>query len=97
MNDMAASQLDSGLVPDIAPEYVVFDGGFRDSPEWGQRLRAGAVAAVRVDGGHRAAAPLLRQHDAIRGYLGSKAKDHIVSHGLGDWYDIGPNRRATRS
>jgi hypothetical protein len=23
-------------------------------------------------------------------YLGSKAKDHIVSHGLGDWYDIGP-------
>lgn len=22
-------------------------------------------------------------------YLGSKAKDHIVSHGLGDWYDMG--------
>ena len=23
-------------------------------------------------------------------YLGSKARDHIVAHGLGDWYDIGP-------
>ena len=26
---------EDGLVPDIAPEYVQFDGGFRDSPEWG--------------------------------------------------------------
>ena len=25
------------------------------------------------------------------GYLGSVSKDGIVSHGLGDWYDIGPN------
>ena len=33
--DMADAQLANGLVPDIAPEYVVFDGGFRDSPEWG--------------------------------------------------------------
>jgi hypothetical protein len=24
-------------------------------------------------------------------YLGSRATGHIVSHGLGDWYDIGPN------
>ena len=25
-------------------------------------------------------------------YLASRAQDHILSHGLGDWYDIGPNR-----
>lgn len=25
-------------VPDIAPEYTVFNGGFRDSPEWGSSL-----------------------------------------------------------
>jgi hypothetical protein len=25
-------------------------------------------------------------------YLGSRATNNIVSHGLGDWYDIGPNR-----
>ena len=33
--DMADSQEQSGLVPDIVPEYVKFEGGFRDSPEWG--------------------------------------------------------------
>jgi len=26
-------------VPDIAPEYVIFEGGFRDSPEWGKHFR----------------------------------------------------------
>ena len=25
-------------------------------------------------------------------YLGSKADKHILSHGLGDWYDLGPGR-----
>jgi hypothetical protein len=25
----------NGLIPDIAPEYVIFEDGFRDSPEWG--------------------------------------------------------------
>ncbi len=90
MNDMADSQLDSGLVPDIAPEYVVFDGGFRDSPEWGsacvlvpwqQYLWTGDAELLR------------RYYDNMKQYvvyLGSKATDHIVSHGLGDWYDIGP-------
>jgi hypothetical protein len=34
-DDMAQAQTEGGLVPDIAPEYTVFDGGFRDSPEWG--------------------------------------------------------------
>jgi hypothetical protein len=33
--DTVDSQLASGMVPDIAPEYTVFSGGFRDSPEWG--------------------------------------------------------------
>jgi len=34
-DDMADAQLANGLVPDTAPEYVTFPGGFRDSPEWG--------------------------------------------------------------
>lgn len=38
IEDIATAQLPSGLVPDIAPEYVVFGGGFRDSPEWGSAL-----------------------------------------------------------
>jgi hypothetical protein len=35
MRDMADSQRSNGLVPDIAPEYTIFEEGFRDSPEWG--------------------------------------------------------------
>jgi hypothetical protein len=38
IEDIAHAQLPNGLVPDIAPEYVIFDGGFRDSPEWGSAL-----------------------------------------------------------
>ena len=34
-DDMREAQTADGLVPDIAPEYTVFPGGFRDSPEWG--------------------------------------------------------------
>lgn len=35
VRDMAEAQTAAGMVPDIAPEYVIFNGGFRDSPEWG--------------------------------------------------------------
>jgi hypothetical protein len=90
VNDMTDSQLDSGLVPDIAPEYVIFADGFRDSPEWGsacvlipwqQYEWTGDVELLR-----RSYARMKR----YVAYLGSKATGHIVSHGLGDWYDIGP-------
>ena len=30
-------------------------------------------------------------------YLGGKASHDIVSHGLGDWYDIGPQALAKRN
>jgi len=48
-DDMADAQLDNGLVPDIAPEYVVFSGGFRDSPS-GEALSSGRLAAVSLHG-----------------------------------------------
>merc|ERR1719174_2327487 len=35
VHDMSEAQLTNGMVPDIAPEYPIFSGGFRDSPEWG--------------------------------------------------------------
>ena len=33
--DTTESQLENGLVPDIAPEYTRFSAGFFESPEWG--------------------------------------------------------------
>lgn len=90
MGDMADSQLDNGLVPDIAPEFVKFNGGFRDSPEWGSAVLQVAWQQYEFTGD----VGLLRSHyDAMKryvDYLGSRAKDHIIDYGLGDWYDIGP-------
>jgi hypothetical protein len=90
MNDMADSQQPDGLVPDIAPEYTVFGGGFRDSPEWGSAFLLVPWQQYQFTGDPA----LLRQYyDGMKryvAYLGGKARADIVSHGLGDWYDIGP-------
>jgi alpha-L-rhamnosidase len=88
--DMREAQLDNGMVPDIAPEYVVFESGFRDSPEWGSACVIAPWRAYQMNGDVRI---LEEQYETMKryvGYLGAKAKNHILSHGLGDWYDIGP-------
>ena len=85
LDDMAEAQLDNGMVPDIAPEYVVFKEGFRDSPEWGSAYILNAMHAYRWYGD---IGPLRTHYDGMKRYLGyltSRAKDNILSHGLGDW------------
>ncbi len=88
--DMREAQLDNGMVPDIAPEYTVFGGGFRDSPEWGSAMVIAPWRAYRMYGD----SDILRDNYAHMqryvAYLGSKSAGQIVAHGLGDWYDIGP-------
>jgi hypothetical protein len=90
MNDMADSQLEDGLVPDIAPEYVIFKGGFRDSPEWGSAYVMVPWQQYEFCGD----VDLLRhRYEGMKryvGYLGGTAPNHIVAHGLGDWFDLGP-------
>jgi hypothetical protein len=90
MNDMADSQLPNGLIPDIAPEYTIFSGGFRDSPEWGSAFLLVAWQQYQFTGDPE----LLRRYypgmARYVAYLDSMAKNHIVSQGLSDWYDIGP-------
>ena len=91
IKDMAAAQLHDGLVPDIAPEYVVFEGGFRDSPEWGSALVVLPWYMYRWYGDKRLITENYEQMKRYVDYLSSKADGHIVSHGLGDWFDLGPN------
>ena len=89
--DMADSQLANGLVPDTAPEYVEFPDGFRDSPEWGSACVLVPWQQYQWTGD---AGLLSRSYGMMQryvDYLGSRSAGHIVSHGLGDWYDIGPN------
>jgi alpha-L-rhamnosidase len=90
IDDMIEAQLDNGLVPDIAPEFVPFEGGFRDSPEWGSACVIlpwdlykwyGDTAAVKK------AYPMMKRYLL---YLKSKSENNILFHGLGDWYDLGP-------
>jgi hypothetical protein len=92
IDDMMESQLENGLVPDIAPEYVQFVGGFRDSPEWGSACIIlpwdmyewyGDLEAIKK------AYPMMKRYLS---YLGEQAQGHILNHGLGDWYDLGPNQ-----
>lgn len=89
MRDIADAQRPDGLIPSIAPEYVIFGGDFSDSPEWG-------IAGVILPWmyyefyGDRS---LIEQYYPVMkkyvDYLSTTATDYIVSHGLGDWYDYG--------
>jgi hypothetical protein len=90
IDDMIEAQLENGLVPDIAPEYVPFAAGFRDSPEWGSACVIlpwdmyqwyGDLIAVRK------AYPMMKKYVD---YLHNLSDKNILSHGLGDWYDLGP-------
>ena len=92
MNDMADSQLENGLVPNIAPEYTQFKGTFRAAAEWGsafiivpwQQYQFGADLE-----------PLSTHYDAMKryfAYLETRATNDLVSEGLGDWYDLGPKK-----
>lgn len=87
--DMADSQLPDGLVPEIAPEYTVFSNGFRDSPEWGSAVILSPWTDYRFTGDLGLLAGHYSQMQLYVDYLGTKATDHILSHGLGDWYDMG--------
>jgi len=89
MNDMADSQLTNGLVPDIAPNSL----SSRMLPRFagmGQRFLLVPWQQYQFDGD----LDLLRRHyDGMKcyvDYLASRATNHIVNYGLGDWYDVGP-------
>lgn len=88
--DIVDAQQDNGLVPDIAPEYVTFVDGFRDSPEWGSAI----VLLPWLSYLHYLDIGIFEQYfDAMMAYMNylrSQAVEGIINHGLGDWYDFGP-------
>ncbi len=90
--DMRDSQTLEGLIPDIAPEYSIHSEGFRDSPEWGSAMVMVPWWSYQQNGDRRILEESLPAMEHYVDYLGSKAHDHIISYGLGDWYDIGPGR-----
>jgi hypothetical protein len=92
--NIADAQLPDGMVPTIAPRYVVFgndrNNPFNDSPEWGSASILAPWTAYRFYGDIGALTRAYPAMQAYLKYLESRAKDGIVAYGLGDWYDIGP-------
>ncbi|MGL6194640.1 MAG: family 78 glycoside hydrolase catalytic domain [Thermoguttaceae bacterium] len=93
--DMRESQLENGLVPDIAPEYTRFVDGFFESPEWGSAVVQipSQLQTIYCDD-----EIVGEQYDAMKKYveyLDSTRKQNdkgLVKPGLGDWYDWSPER-----
>lgn len=89
MQNISDAQRDNGLIPSIVPEYVVFGGDFTDSPEWGV---TGIILPWMYYEYYGDASLIEKYYPVMKkyvDYLGTKATNHIVSHGLGDWYDYG--------
>ncbi|MFL6634083.1 MAG: family 78 glycoside hydrolase catalytic domain [Massilia sp.] len=97
--DMRDAQEPSGKIPTIAPEFIKFldrngdDTPFRDSPEWGAALILGAWAVYRL---HGDPGMLEQNYDAMTRRLTflqtRQNKDGLIDYGLGDWFDIGPDK-----
>jgi hypothetical protein len=71
---------------------VKFDEPFRDSPEWGS---AAIILPWYVYQWYGDKALLEESYPMMKryiDYLTSKANNNILTQGLGDWFDLGPNR-----
>jgi hypothetical protein len=91
-HDMADEQTADGLIPNIAPEFTQFQGAYRAAAEWGAAFIIVPWQQYQFTGD----LDLLRAHfDAMKryfAYLETRATDDVVSDGLGDWYDLGPEK-----
>ena len=95
MQDMEDGQQSNGLIPNIIPEYVVFGDGlevFRDSPEWGGASVIMPWMYYQFYGDKSILSKYYNVMKRYVDYLTSMSANHIVSHGLGDWYDYGEHR-----
>ena len=94
MQDMVDAQQPNGMVPTTAPMYNVFgnkDGfdDFGDSPEWGSTIIIMPWMYFDFYGDSTLIVNYYHQMRRYVDYLTSRADKHIISFGLGDWYDYG--------
>ncbi len=91
--DTTESQLENGLVPDIAPEYTRFSEGFFESAEWGSAAVQLPWLLYRWYGDTHV---LTRQYDTMVRYTnylaGTRNAQGLAKAGLGDWYDWTPEK-----
>ncbi len=90
MRDMADSQTDVGLIPNIAPEYVELSGKFRAAAEWGCSFMLVPWQQYQFTGDTSLMRDYYPAMQKYMEYLVAKSTDHILEEGLGDWFDLGP-------
>lgn len=92
MGDMFDSQTKEGIIPSICPEYTRFADGFENSPEWGSAF---IIVPWYFYKWYKDKSLMEKYYDAMKkyvAYLTSRANNHIVEYGLGDWFDLGVER-----
>lgn len=94
MQDLVDAQQPDGSVSSIAPMYNIFGNnkGFDEfgvSPEWGSSILIMPWMYYEFYGD---SSLIVNNYQPMRrwvDYLTSRAQNHILSFGLGDWYDYG--------
>ncbi|MFC2138369.1 family 78 glycoside hydrolase catalytic domain [Bacteroidota bacterium] len=90
VHDMMDSQRENGLIPNMAPEFIVFGDAFTDSPEWGSAIIMVPYFIYKWYGDITLMEEAWESMLKYIQYLDLKAEKNIISYGLGDWYDLGP-------
>ncbi len=96
MQVIADAMHDDGSLPEIAPEYITFEGDwappFQESPEWGGAVVALPFLYKQFYGSDK----LINEYYPVMkryvDYLATQDSCYILRQGLGDWYDYGPWR-----
>lgn len=96
MRDIADSQRPNGMIPTVAPQYVVFEGVgtdvFSESPEWAATFMVAPWMYYQAYGDDSLIREYYPEMKAYVDYLGTRAEGHLIDFGLGDWYDYGDFR-----
>ncbi len=96
IHDISDSQRADGMVPSIAPQYIIFQGpgmdAFAESPEWGATLLVAPWMYYETYGDDSLIRDYYPQMKAYVDYLGTRADGNLIDFGLGDWYDYGDFR-----
>ena len=85
VRNMADGQTGLGLVPDFVPEYVVYDDGFRDDPNWGDAMILTPWSMYETYGDVRTLETYYPNMQRYLDYLTSKSNGNLLNYGLDDW------------
>lgn len=96
MQNIADAQYPNGALPEIAPNYVIFEGSwappFLESPEWGGAFIALPFLYQSFYGDDKLVNRYRPQMKRYVDYLATQDSCYILRQGLGDWYDYGDKR-----